>query len=75
MQKLIETMSKSYQFVDPQKPGPSKEAITKTDWNKCLLCQEVTSEVLQCPAQSKHNDVGVGQGYSTLASTSFVSVS
>ena len=39
----------------------------KTDWNKCLLCQEVTSEILQCPAESKCLDVGAGKGYSTLS--------
>ena len=32
----------------------------KTDWSKCLLCQEVTSEV-------KCLDVGAGKGYSTLS--------
>jgi hypothetical protein len=61
-------MSKSYQIVDPQEPGPSKEAPVKTDWSKCLLCQAVTPEPLQCPAESKRCDVGAGQGYSTLSS-------
>ena len=40
----------------------------KIDWNNCLLCQEVTSEVLRCPAESKCLDVGAGKGYSTLSS-------
>ena len=31
----------------------------KTDWNKCLLCQEVTSEVPRCWCH--------GKGYSTLS--------
>ena len=39
----------------------------KIDLNKCLLCQEVTSEVLRCPAESKCLDVGAGKGYSTLS--------
>ena len=39
----------------------------KTDWNRCLLCQEVTSEFLWCPTQSKCLDVGAGKGYSTLS--------
>lgn len=43
------------------------EAPGKTDLSKCLLCQEITSEALRCPAKSKHKDVGVGQGYSTLS--------
>ena len=38
----------------------------KTDWDKCCLCQRVTTEALQCPAKSKRLDIGVGQGYSTL---------
>ena len=55
------------EHVDSQQPGPSNEALMKTDWNKCLLCQEVTSEFLWCPAQSKCLDVGAGKGYSTLS--------
>ena len=38
-----------------------------TDWKKCCLCQKVTNEVLQCPAESKRIDIGIGQGYSTLS--------
>ena len=53
--------------TDSQQPGPSKETLVKTDWNKCLLCQEVTSKTLRCPAESKRHDVGTGQGYSTLS--------
>ena len=63
-----ETMSKGHQLVDQQQPGPSKETLVKTDWNKCLFCQEITPEVLRCPAKSKDCDVGAGQGYSTLSS-------
>ena len=55
------------EHVDSQQPGPSNEALMKTDWNKCLLCLEVTSEVLRCPAESKCFDVGAGKGYSTLS--------
>ena len=46
------------EHVDSQQPGPSNEALMKTDWSKCLLCQEVTSEILRCPAESKCLDVG-----------------
>ena len=60
-------MSKNFQLVNIQQSGPSKEALLKTDWNKCLLCQETTSESLQCPANSNRCDVGPGQGYSTLS--------
>uniref|UniRef100_UPI00358DDC4D uncharacterized protein n=1 Tax=Myxine glutinosa TaxID=7769 RepID=UPI00358DDC4D len=57
-------MSKSYQLVDPLQPGQSKAQV-QTDWNKCVLCQKITRESLQCPAESKRHDVGVG--YSTIA--------
>ena len=41
------------------------ENQTETDWNLCVLCQEKTEEILQCPAESKRPDVGAG--YRTLA--------
>ena len=34
------------------------------DWEKCVFCQEKTSEELECPARTKRKDRG--QGYSTL---------
>ena len=34
---------------------------TATDWNKCIICQTDTSDILQCPA--KKND---GDGYNSL---------
>ena len=52
------------EYVYSQQPGPS--GVT-TDWDTCILCQKVTSEVLQCPAR-KRSIVTVGQGYSTLSS-------
>jgi len=58
-------MSQAYQLYDPAQPGPYKET-PKTDWTKYLRCQKVTSEALQCPAESKRYDVGTGQGYSTF---------
>lgn len=58
-------MSNSHQFLSSQQPGPSREIPVKTNWNRCVLCQEETPEVLQCPANSKRHDVGAG--YSTLS--------
>ena len=55
------------EHVGSQQPGPSNEALMKTGWNKCLLRQEVTSEILRCPAESKCLDVGAGKGYFTLS--------
>lgn len=42
-----------------------EEKQTTTDWNLCVLCQENTGEILQCPAESKRSDVGAG--YRTVA--------
>ena len=39
--------------------------VNDTDWTKCIFCQSVTDEALQCPAKSKRIDVGAG--YSSLA--------
>ena len=34
-------------------------------WDKCVLCQNDSTELLRCAAESKRNDVG--SGYKTLA--------
>ena len=60
-------MSRSLQLVSPQQPAPYKEIEVKTDWNKCILCQAITTESLKCPADSTHPNVVAG-GYSTLSS-------
>ena len=57
-------MAKVYKIVDPLRPKPSTQGLT-TDWNKCALCQEDKTEVLQCPAESRRDTQGVG--YSTVA--------
>ena len=59
-------MSRSLQLVSPQQPAPYKEIEVKTDWNKCILCQAITTESLKCPADSTHPNVVAG-GYSTLS--------
>ena len=61
-------MSKRYELVNPLQPGPSQVTPANTDWTKCVICQTVTTESLQCPGESKCHDVGAGFGYSTLAS-------
>ena len=40
---------------------------TSLDWTKCILCQESTSEPLQCPANSRRSDIECGTGYHSLA--------
>lgn len=57
-------MAKMYKVVDPLQPGASTLCPT-TDWSKCALCQEDTSEVLHCPAESKRGTQGAG--YKTIA--------
>ena len=39
--------------------------FTRTDWEKCALCQENMNEKLICPADSKKRDAG--SWYITLA--------
>ena len=41
---------------------------SSVDWTKCNLCQETTSEPLQCPGISRRSDIECGTGYHTLAS-------
>ena len=38
------------------------------DWTKCILCQETTSEPLQCPGNSRRSEIECGTGYHNLAS-------
>ena len=45
--------------------GTLQNSVSKTNWQMCAICQEVTSEALQCPADTKRSDVGAG--YKTLA--------
>jgi len=51
--------SKKHQMAAPHIPGPSQD-IQLTDWNKCVICQTVTDENLQCPAESRRTDEGAG---------------
>ena len=48
---------------------PEGIVTPKTEWTLCALCQELSEELseepLQCPADSKCQDIGVG--YKTLA--------
>ncbi|KAG0727809.1 hypothetical protein GWK47_033858 [Chionoecetes opilio] len=57
-------MAKVYKVVDPLQPGTSTQGL-ETDWSKCVLCQEDTSEVLHCPAESTRATQGAG--YKTIA--------
>ncbi|CAB4043406.1 Hypothetical predicted protein, partial [Paramuricea clavata] len=45
---------------------PEGIVTAKTEWRLCALCQEsISEEPLQCPADSKRQDIGAG--YKTMA--------
>jgi len=48
-----------HQMASPHIFGPSKDTQL-TDWYRCIICQTVTDENLQCPAESKRTDGGAG---------------
>lgn len=52
-------MAKVFKVVGSNESGAS--SLSTTDWNKCVLCQESTSEKLVCPANST-----VGAGYKSV---------
>lgn len=55
-----------YRIANPQQPRTSATVVERdTDWDKCMLCQKITDEVLHCPASSKRSTDGAG--YKTLA--------
>ena len=45
-----------------------QDECSSVDWTECILCQETTSELLQCPGNSRRLDIECGTGYHTLAS-------
>lgn len=51
-------------MMDNEK-GTPENTVSKTNWQNCAICQDATSEALQCPADTKRSDVGAG--YKTLA--------
>ena len=57
---LLVNMAKIFKIMDPlDQQQPSTLAhCEQTDWSKCILCQENTSEVLHCPDESKCNTQG-----------------
>lgn len=57
-------MAKIYKMMDPTQPSTSNHG-EQTHLSMYVLCQENTSEVLYCPAESKHNTQGAG--YKTIA--------
>jgi hypothetical protein len=59
---LNECDNESIDAMDAKGVDPAESHV---DWYQCVLCQNKTQEILQCPANSKRRDVGAG--YNTLA--------
>ena len=60
-------MAKVYKVInDPLQPATEAPdtSFLPGDWNKCILCQTDTSEILSCPADSKR--ITKGAGYKTV---------
>lgn len=54
-------MSKEFRLVEPKLLRlTTLQRIKNIDWEKCIICQENTSDVLQYPADSSRSDAGVG---------------
>ena len=51
---------------NPGDKQAAPDAIAKTDWTKCAICQQNKVEPLRCPADSKRS-CDVGSGSKTLA--------
>lgn len=58
-------MSKVHKVVDPRQSVAPTTHHSSTDWSRCVLCQENTTEMLHCPADSKRGTAGAG--YTTIA--------
>ena len=52
-------MSKRCVLLDPACHSAA-DVCVPIDWSKCILCQKQTREPLQCPANSRRQDVGAG---------------
>ena len=53
---VAKTMDKVHRIANPQQPCTSAAVAEKdTDWDKCVLCHEITGDVLKCPTGSKHS--------------------
>ena len=51
--------------MDPNESGTSGKKYLTTDWNKFVLCEEDTDEILKCPSNSAHGTDRAG--YKTIA--------
>ena len=56
--------SKKFKLIDTWETSSSQQPAG-TNWELCVICQEVTAEPLTSPLNSKRNDIG--KGYQSLA--------
>ena len=56
-------------MVEPTEPPFVVQSAI--NWSICVLCQEDTGESLQCPANTRRNDISLGSGYKFLAENIF----
>jgi len=56
--------SKKFKLIDSWETS-SSQLPTDTNWELCVICQEVTVEPLTSPLLSKRKDIG--RGYQSLA--------
>ena len=57
---MIGIMDKPHKVVGPEELQSSQMQYLTTDCSKCALWQEDSSQVLQCPADSKHDSQVAG---------------
>ena len=65
-------MARRVTLVDTSNVAATSQQPTTTDWELCVVCQEVKGEPLTSPSLSKWQDVG--RGYKTLAENLIIQV-
>lgn len=66
-------MDKIHKVADPRRSETPATHVS-TNWDICVLCQTITSEILHCPADSKRGTDG--KGYAKMAEniTGFIEI-
>ena len=58
-------MDKTHRMFTVHQQVHASHVQPLTDWTKCIICQETTTEAIRCPAESKRGTEGAG--YKNLA--------
>ena len=48
----VETKKNIFSWMMDNEKGTPENSVSKTNWQICAICQEATSEALQCPADT-----------------------